>query len=93
MNLVGSIRRSRTKLFSGSKKLRSTCSGNIRPIRQNLPLIGWEQSSPVDEEEIKIKMDHGVARFFTRFGGNIINLLTCGRHSLVSGTQNEIVVI
>ena len=31
----------------------------------------------MDEEEIKIKMD---------------DLLTCGRRSLVSGTQNEIVV-
>ena len=41
----------------------------------------------MDEEEIK--MDDGVARFFTRFGGK---LLTCGRRSLVSGTQNEIVV-
>ena len=30
-----------------------------------------EQSSPMDEEEIKIKMDDGVARFFTRFGGNL----------------------
>ena len=25
----------------------------------------------MDEEEIKIKMDDGVARFFTRFGGNL----------------------
>ena len=24
----------------------------------------------MDEEKIKIKMDDGVARFFTRFGGN-----------------------
>ena len=40
----------------------------------------------MDEEEIK--MDDGIARFFTRFGGN---LLICGRRSLVSGTQNEIV--
>ena len=39
----------------------------------------------MDEEEIK----DGVTRFFTRCGGN---LLTCGRRSLVSGTQNEIVV-
>ena len=46
----------------------------------------------MDEEEIKIKMDDGVARFFTRFGGNIFYLLTCGRRSLVSGTQNETVV-
>ena len=29
-----------SKLYSGSKKLRSTCSGNIRPIRRILPLIG-----------------------------------------------------
>ena len=44
----------------------------------------------MDEEEIKI--DEGVARFFTRFGGIFFNLLTCGRRSLVSGTENEIVV-
>ena len=41
----------------------------------------------MDEE--KIKMDDGVTRFFTFFGGN---LLTCGRCSLVLETQNEIVV-
>ena len=46
----------------------------------------------MDEEEIKIKMDDGVARFFTRFRGVVFYLLTCGRRSLVSGTQNEIVV-
>ena len=63
-----------SKLCSGSKKLRSTCSGNIRPIGRSLPLIGWEQSSPVDEEKKKKKkkrMDDGVARFCTRFGGNL----------------------
>ena len=48
-----------SKLYSGSEKLRSTCSGNIRPVRRTLPLIGWELSSPVDEEEIKIKMNDG----------------------------------
>ena len=26
----------------------------------------------MDEEEIKIKMDDDVARFFTRFGGNVL---------------------
>ena len=46
----------------------------------------------MDEEEIKIKMDDGVDRFFTRFGGIYFYLLTCGRHSLVLGIQNEIVV-
>ena len=44
-----------SKLYSGSKKLRSTCSGNVRPIRRSLPLTGWEQSPPVDEETIKNK--------------------------------------
>ena len=43
----------------------------------------------MNEEKSKIKMDDGVARFFNRFGGN---LLTCGMRSLVSETQNEIVV-
>ena len=43
----------------------------------------------MDEEKIKINMDDCVARFFTRFGGN---LLTCGRRSLVSETQNEMLV-
>ena len=46
----------------------------------------------MDEEEIKINMDDIVATFFTHFRGNIFYLLTCGRHSLVSGTHNEIVV-
>ena len=45
----------------------------------------------MDEGKIKIKMDDGVARFFTRFGGNLFILLTCGRRSLVSEIQNEIV--
>ena len=44
----------------------------------------------MDEEKIKIKMDDGVARFSTRFGGNLF--ICCGRRSLVSETQNEIVV-
>ena len=46
----------------------------------------------MDEEEIKIKMNDGVARYFTRFGGIVLYLLTCGRRSRVSGTQNDIVV-
>ena len=46
----------------------------------------------MDEEEIKIKMDGGAARFFTHFGFFLFYLLTCGRRILVSGTQNEIIV-
>ena len=44
------------------------------------------------KKKTKTKMDDGVARFFTRFGGNLFILLTCGRRSLVSETQNKIVV-
>ena len=40
--------------------VRSPCSGNIRTVRRNLPLVESKESSPVDEEEIKIKMDDGV---------------------------------
>ena len=46
----------------------------------------------MDEEEIKIKMDDGVARFFHLLWMEFFYLLTCGRHSLVLGTQNEIAV-
>ena len=46
----------------------------------------------MDEEKIKIKMDDGVARFFTRFGGNLFICRLVGGRSLVSETQNEIVV-
>ena len=38
-NLVRGFRRTAPKLYSGSRKLRSTCSGNIRPVRRTLPLI------------------------------------------------------
>ena len=47
----------------------------------------------MDEEEIKFKMDDGVARYFTRFRGIfLLYLLSCERRSLASGTQNNIVV-
>ena len=39
-NTVQGIRRTATKLCSGSKTLRSTCSGNIRPVQRTLHLIG-----------------------------------------------------
>ena len=45
----------------------------------------------MDEEEIKIKMDDGVTRFFTRFGGIFyFYLLTCGRCSLVSEKEARV---
>ena len=39
------------------------------PYSTNIASDWLAQSSPVDEEEMKIKMDVGVAGFFTRFGG------------------------
>ena len=82
------------KLYSGSKKLRSACSGNIRPVQSTNLVSDWPkaENSPVDVEEIKQKLDDDVARYFTRFRREFFYLLTCGRCSLVSGTQNYIVV-
>ena len=49
------------------------------------------ERSPVEEKKKeKKKMDEGVARYFTCFGEIFLffYFLTCGRRSLVSGTQN-----
>ena len=46
----------------------------------------------MNEEKTKIKMDDGVARVFHSLRREFVYLLTCGRRSLVSETQNEIVV-
>ena len=40
------------------------------------------------EKEIEVKMDDGLHSLWR----DVFYLLTCGRRSLVSGTQNEIVV-
>ena len=93
MSIVRSIRRTATKLYSGSKKLRSTCSGNIRPVRRTLALTVWEQSSSVDwwgrnknkNRQRCYEVLHSLRRDF-------FYLLTCRRRSLVSGTQNDTVV-
>ena len=57
------------KLYSGSKKLRSACSGNIRPVQSTNLVSDWlkAENSPADVEEIKLKLDDDVARYFTRF--------------------------
>ena len=46
----------------------------------------------MDEEQIKIKMDDSVSGFLHSLRREFVYLLTYGRRSLVSGTQNEIVV-
>ena len=42
-------------------------------------------------EKKKRRIDN-IARYFIRLGGICFNLLTCGRRSLVSGTQNDTAV-
>ena len=90
-SIIRGILPTATKLYSGSRERRSECSGNSRPVRRTLSLTGWEQSSPVDEEEIKNKkwMTVSILHSLRR---ELTYLLTCGRRSLVSGTQNDIVV-
>ena len=89
-NIVWSICRT----VFGVQKASVNMFWEYSPCSMNL-VSDWlrAESSPVDKEEIKIKMDDGVGRYFTRFGGNyLFYLLTCGKCSLVSGTQNDIVV-
>ena len=60
-NLVWGIHRTVTKLYSGSKKLHSTVLGIFTQFGEScLWLVESKDSSPVDEEEIKVKMDDGV---------------------------------
>ena len=60
-----------SKIYSGSKKVSLNMFWKYLPSSANIA-SDWlrAESSPVDEEEIKIKMDGGVARFFSCFGGN-----------------------
>ena len=92
INLVQGICQTATKLCSGSKKHHSTCFGNIRPVRQTLPLIGCERrlkdSYPVDGEEIEIEMDDYVSASLALEGTGLF--VDLGRRSLVSGTQHHI---
>ena len=47
----------------------------------------------MDEEERKMQMDDGVTDWVLHsLRRDFFDLLICGMHSLVSGTQNEIVV-
>ena len=70
VNLVRGIRQTAMELCSGSKKLCSTCSGNIGPVRRTLPPIGWEQR-PLSCGWGRRKNKNGWQCWcFTRFGGN-----------------------
>ena len=61
-----------TFLREPSWEYSSNCDEAIFGVQKASLNVFWEHSpSPVDEEEIKIKMDDGVAGFFTRFGGNL----------------------
>ena len=74
-----------TKLYSGSKKLRSTYSRNTDPVRRTLPLI------PVNEEEINIKMDDGVDKSLASEGTDLF--VDLWEAQPFSGTQNDIVLV
>ena len=41
----------------------------------------------MNEEEIKVKMDHGVARIFNRFGGNFFTCCLVGGAVLSRGPR------
>ena len=85
-DLVGSVHWTVMKVYSGYKKLSSTCSGNIHPVWPTLPLISWDQRAlqwmrkKENEKWTTVLMLHSLQREFTY-------LLTCGRHSLVSENQ------
>ena len=46
----------------------------------------------MDEEERKIQMDDALVSILHLLRRELPNLLTCGRHSLDPGIQNDIVV-
>ena len=46
----------------------------------------------MDEEERKIQMDDTSVSILQSLRGELLYLLTCGRRSLGSGIQNDIVV-
>ena len=75
-NIVGGNRLTATKIYSGSKNLRSiNMFWEYSPYSTNLA-SDWlrAETSPVDEEERKKKgkkMDDGIARYIIRFGGNL----------------------
>ena len=60
-NLVRAVRRTATKLCSGSKTLRSTCSGNYLSGPANLASDWLKlESSPAEEEETRTAKHGGV---------------------------------
>ena len=69
-NKVWGICQTATKLYSGSKMLRSTCSGNIRPFWWTLVLIGWEWWELSCGWGRNKNKNGWWCRYFTCFGGN-----------------------
>ena len=65
-NLVWCIWWTATKLYLGSKKLCSTCSGSICPVWQTFTLVESKESSPVDKEN----KNGCQCQNFICFGGN-----------------------
>jgi len=91
VNLVQGIRRTAMKLCLGSRSFAQHVQGIFAQISKPCRwLADSKESSSMDEEERKgkwmmVSMLHSLQREMTY-------LLTCGRYSLVSGTQNDIAV-
>ena len=86
VNIAGGLHRTVTKIYSGSKKICSTCSEYL-PYLMNLA-SDWlrAESSPVDEKEKK-KMDDGITRYFTHFRGNLFIWWLVGGTALSLGPR------
>ena len=88
-NLVQAVQPTATKLCLGSKMLRMTCSGNYSSTSMNLA-SDWlkPESSPMEEEKTeKQHMADGVNVFSLLLQRKWPRLWTCGRVSVICGTQ------
>ena len=86
-NLVRTVRRTATNLCSGIKTLRSTFSGNCSSSSTNL-VSDWlkPESSPMEEEKTGTAT-HGWWLFSLSLRRKWPHLWTCGRVSVICGTQ------
>ena len=93
MNLLWAVQQMVTKLRPWSKTLRTTCFGNSIPVRQTFPhwLRAQRAFLRLRKTGLERRMHDGV-EIADSLRRELTYLLTCGRHSLISGTQNDIVV-
>ena len=91
VNLVRIFGELRRRYVRGSRSFANHALGIFAQFgKPCLWLIEKKENSPVDEEERRKKWM--TVSIFHSLRRELTCLLTCGRRSLVSGTQNEIVV-